>query len=247
MIRCVVYNLSGGLDPGALATVLRSIEPDIVCATEVPSRLALRRLAGRSGLGVAVRAGRRRSSVAILVSDDVRVISADSHDLTAAPDLPQRSVAQAIVGVGTTRLAVFSVQFGTRPDVRLEHARELEAIAARVEAPVVVGADLNEAPSGAAASRLSEVLVDAWAVAGQGNGQTFPNPEPMMRSDYLFVDRRLAIGRATVVADERTSVASHHLPLVVDLADVAESDIPRAVPDERDLLEGPAATDESAA
>lgn len=228
MIRCVVYNLSGGLDVGALRAVLSSIRPDIVCATEVPSRLALRRLASRVGLDVAVRAGRRRLSVAVLVGERVRVVSADTYDLASGPDLPQRSVAQAIVQVGSTRLAVLAVQLGMRPEVRREHARELEAIARRIDASIVLGADLNEPPTGAAAARMSEVLVDAWEAGGQGSGHTFPNPEPMMRSDYLFVDRRLAVGRATIVADDRTTVASHHLPLVVELADVADVDVPRA-------------------
>lgn len=228
MIGCLAYNLSGGLDLRGLADVIEAASPDIVCATEVPSRLALRRLGGRVGLDVAVRAGRRRLSVAIFVGESVRVISTDSHELSSAPDLPQRCVAQAILGVGSLRLAVFAVQLGMRPELREEHTQELEAVVARVDVPVVIGADLNEPPGGASATRLSHVLIDAWATAGEGIGHTFPNPEPMTRTDYLFVDRRLAVARAYVPDDDRAAVASHHRPVVAWIADVVEADLPRA-------------------
>lgn len=234
MIRVVTYNLSGGLDIGALAEVLASLEPDVVCAVEAPARMGLRRLARRADLDVAIRAGRRRLGVALLTGERARVLSAVAHDLTPVEGLPHRAVAQAIVGVGSLRLGVFAVQFGLRPEVRAVHVGAVEQLAAKVNAPVVIGGDLNEAPGGPTVGRLAEILVDAFETAGEGLGATYPNPEPMSRKDYVFVDRSLAVVRAFVPADGLVAVASHHRPVVAELAAVEEVGEPARASEARD-------------
>ncbi|MDP8930950.1 MAG: endonuclease/exonuclease/phosphatase family protein [Actinomycetota bacterium] len=222
MIRVVAYNMSGGLDANAVSAVLAAVEPDIVCAVEVPPRFGLRRLARRVGLEVAATAGRRRLSVAILTAERVRVVSAVAHQLSPVPGIVPRSVAQAILGVKALRLTAFAVQFGLRPDVRATHCRDLEEHLRKVSTPVVVGADLNEAPNGAVAQRLASTLQDAYAVSGQGIGDTYPNPEPLARKDYVFVDRALTVLRSWVPEDPPVAVASQHRPVVAEVAEAAK-------------------------
>jgi endonuclease/exonuclease/phosphatase family metal-dependent hydrolase len=229
VIRVVTYNVSGASDPGAVGRVLAALRPDVVCMLEAPSGRGLRRVARAAGLATVVRAGRRRTSTAILVGERVRVLSHARYGLTAADGSPPRHLAHAIVGVGGLRLSVAATQFGMRPERRLDDTAEVERLLAGVELPSVLGVDLNESPKGPVASRLAQVLQDAFAVAGTGHGDTYPTPDPSSRQDFCFVDRALTIGRAHVPADDPVDVASHHRPVVVDLAGSETEDEPGRV------------------
>lgn len=225
MIRVAVYNVSGGHERSAIEQVLSAVEPDVVCLVETPPRFPLRRLARRAGLRVAVRAGGRRLGVSVLTGERVRVVNTTHHDLTPRDGGPGRRVAQAIIGVGSVRLAVLAVQLGLDPDTRTAHREELERIVAKLDVPVAVGADLNEPAGGPNVTRLAEVLQDAFAVAGRGPGHTFPNPDPIARKSYAFVDRSLAILRAWVPHEPPISTAGHHRPVVVEVAEPGEEPV----------------------
>lgn len=231
MIRVVTYNVSGALDTGAVATVLASLRPDVVCLLEAPSRFPLRRIAKSAGLTVVERAGRRRVSTAILVGEDTRLLSHDRFELPSPPGVPTRHLAHAIVGVGGHRLSVAATQFGMQPEQREEHVTAVVRILEAVELPTVLGVDLNESPHGAAATRLAALLQDAFAVAGTGRGETYPTPDPSTRQDFCFVDAVLAIESAHVPSEPPVDVASHHRPVVVDLAgpDSGEDRVPSSL------------------
>jgi endonuclease/exonuclease/phosphatase family metal-dependent hydrolase len=61
--------------------------------------------------------------------------------------------------------------------------------------------------------RLTAVLDDAWAEAGQGRGGTFPATTPRTRIDYVLISPDLRAA-AAVVVDSR---ASDHRPVRADL------------------------------
>lgn len=249
MIRVVTYNVNGAIDTAAAATVLATLAPDIVCLLEAPSRFPLRRIARAAGLTVVERAGRRRLSTAILVGHETRVLSHDRFELPSPSGVPARHLAHAIVGVGGHRLSVAATQFGMRPEQREHNLVEVERILDAVELPTVLGVDLNESPNGAVAARLAELLQDAFAVAGSGHGETYPTPDPSTRQDFCFIDHALAIERAHVPTAAPVDIASHHRPVVVDLAgpDADDDRVPTPVtevepPDEEpDEAEEPAA------
>lgn len=194
----------------------------MVCASEVPGRFALSRLARRSNLSVVTRRGKRGWASAILASHDVHVRTRGVIDLPASDGVPDRVATTAILAAGGIRLAVVSVQLGLRPEVREQHAHLLERAMASIDAPTVLAGDLNETPSGVVATRFAEVLEDAFAVAGEGRGETYPNPDPSARRDLVYVDRRLAVQRCWVPSISPISVASHHRPVVVELAGTDE-------------------------
>lgn len=226
MIRVVVYNVSGALDAGAVGSVLADLRPDLACLVEAPSRAGLRRVSRTAALSPVVRAGRRRVSVAILAGERVRVLSQSRHELTSPPGAPARHAAHAIVGVGGLRLSVVAAQLGMRPEVREENRRQLEELLAGVDAPNVLGVDLNESPKGAVAARLGRHLQDAFAVAGEGRGETYPTPDPSTRQDFCYLDTSLTVRRAHVPSHPPIDVASHHRPLVVELAATGAEDEP---------------------
>lgn len=217
MIRVAAYNLSGLHDPGAVAAVLRPLDCDLVCAIETPGRLALQRLARRTGFEVAARAGRGRLGVAVLAAERVRVLSSSRHELARLTGLPQRSCAQVIASVAGVRVVVFAVQLGLRPEAREAHAAELTDLTATVDAAAIVAGDLNEPPGGIASERFSALLDDAHVVAGEGSGVTYPNPDPAARRDYVLVARALEVLRAWVPDEPPVAIASHHRPVVAEL------------------------------
>lgn len=214
----MAYNISGGREATALGEVLRGLRPDIVCVSEAPGRLALGRLARRSNLTVVCRGGKRSWGSAILAGHGVHVLSRGTFDLPAPDGVPDRVAAKAIVTSGGVRLAVVSTQLGLRPEVRETHARRLEDVLASIDAPAVLAGDFNETASGSVAQRFAEVLTDAFAAAGEGRGETYPNPDPSARRDLVFVDRSLAVVRCWVPSISPIGVASHHRPVVVELA-----------------------------
>lgn len=218
VIRVVTYNVSGALDAPAIGRVLASLEPDIVCVLEAPGRGGLRRIARAASLSTVVRAGRKRVATAILAGERVRVLSHARHQLSAAEGSPHRHLTHAILGVAGARLSVAATQFGMRPDVRDADAGEVERILVGVDLPSVLCVDLNESPRGPVATRFAEVLQDAFAVSGTGHGDTYPTPDPSTRQDFCFVDRSLTVIRAHVPVEPPVDTASHHRPLVVDLA-----------------------------
>jgi endonuclease/exonuclease/phosphatase family metal-dependent hydrolase len=224
MIRVVTYNVSGGLDIEALGSVLRRLDPTIVCLLERPGGGRLRSLAKACDLEVAARAGRKGTGTAILVDEQVRVLATASVPLTVPKDVPNREATQAIVGVDGARLSVTAVQFGLRPDVRQTNREELFAFLDSIELPKVIGADLNESVRGSVAAALAARFQDAFGVWGSPGGETYPTTDPSTRQDFLFVDHRLRVVSCRVATEPPVEVASHHRPVVAELESVPGAD-----------------------
>ncbi len=217
-MRLVAYNVSGGRDPVTAGRLLATIEPDVVCLTEIPSTDRLKALARFAGLHIVARAGRRGTGTAILATEQVRVRATARVPLTTPRDVPARQATHAILSLGGLGVSVTSVQFGLRPEVRRTNLGELLDYLATIEQPSVIGTDLNESIRSPVAASLAERLQDAHAVAGSGAGLTYPTADPSTRQDFVFVSRRLQVRAATVPTDAQVQVASHHRPVVVDLA-----------------------------
>jgi endonuclease/exonuclease/phosphatase family metal-dependent hydrolase len=225
MIRVVTYNVSGGLDIEALGSVLRRLDPTIVCLLERPGGGRLRSLAKACDLNVVARAGRKGSGTAILANDQVRVLATASVPLTVPKDVPSREATQAIIGVDGARLSVTAVQLGLRPDVRQTNREELFAFLDSIGLPKVIGADLNESVRGSVAGALAERFQDAFGVWGSPGGETYPTTDPSTRQDFVFADHRLRVVNCRVATDPPVDVASHHRPVVAELEAVPGPDL----------------------
>ncbi|MFA9429250.1 endonuclease/exonuclease/phosphatase family protein [Egicoccus sp. AB-alg2] len=222
MIRVVAYNVSGGLDLGAAATVLRDLDPRIVCVLEAPGAARLKRLAGSAGLRVAARSGRRGAGTAVLVHADVRVSSTAGVPLRTPRDVPRREATHVIARIGGLRLSVTAVQLGLRPEYRRANLEQLQTFLDTVDAPSIVGCDLNESTRSPVAAALAERFLDAHAVAGTGGGETYPTVDPSTRQDFVFVDRSLRVLGSFVPTQHPVAIASHHRPVVADVAGFAD-------------------------
>lgn len=219
MIRLVAYNTDGARDTAAVAAVLAALGADVALLVEAPRRLATRRVARDAGLDLAVHTGGRRGGAAVLVGARTHVVTTAAHTLTAVDGAPRRHAAVAVLDVGALGLGVATVQLGPPAAARATHAREVAGLVDRLAVPAVLGVDGDEPPSAPVLRHLTEGRQDAFAVAGQGRGETHPNPEPTVRRHLVLVHPTLVVARCLVPDGSDVLAAGPHRPVVVDLAD----------------------------
>lgn len=213
-LRVVSWNVRSLRDDAAgVAGFLASLAPDVVLLQEAPrllgSRPANRRLARRAGLARAA-GGASAAGNLLLVAPRVRIVEAHAVRLPRRRGLHRRGVVLGVVERDGARLAVAGTHLDLEPAARLASAERVRGSLPETY-PLVLGADVNEEPGGAAWAALSRGLVDAAASCGP----TFPLREPRRRIDVLLLDPRLV---AVAVQVPRPGPVTDHLPLVADLA-----------------------------
>lgn len=221
-LRVLVYNahqLRAGVGP--VAHVIGRLEPDVALLAETGPRWRLRRLGRLLGMQVARDPWsplRRRVRNAVLARPPWQVRDHRLHRFADVrrPWNPRGALVAELSGPDGPRLSVCATHLGLHPLERLHAARELLAL--ELPHPAIVGGDLNELPDGRAVAELSRRLVDAWTVAGDGPGQTFPAGAPTARIDYLFVSPGIRVERALVPELPEARGASDHLPLLAELS-----------------------------
>ncbi|MEX0869066.1 MAG: hypothetical protein WD011_05280, partial [Nitriliruptoraceae bacterium] len=183
MIRFVVYNVTGGMDPDAVARVLGDIAPDVVSVIGAPTPRSVRALRRATEYGVAVRGGRGDGATALFVRPDVLVRSVERIALTADRKVSWRVASHAIVSSGGVNVSVLAVAFGLRPESRAADFDRLRQAVSGVEPPSVLGVALNESITSTVGARFTEAYQDAFAIAGVGVGDTYPSVDPIARRD----------------------------------------------------------------
>lgn len=217
-LRVLSYNVrSLRDDPAAVAAVIRTANPDVVCVQEAPRfaqwRTRCARLARESGL-VIVTGGRRAGAVLLLAALRVRVTGTREVLLTRTPRLHQRGLAVAVLEVAGASYAVASMHLGLDPAERRRHVDEVLYQLADVEPPLVLAGDVNEEPGWPAWRTLAARMQDAYAVAGTGDGATFSARRPRRRIDAIFVDHRLEVATCEALAGPAVGQASDHRPVL---------------------------------
>ena len=219
-LRVLVYNVKAfRLGVRNVATLIAEHGPDIALLQECGPRYRLRRFARAIGMEpVSVHFFLRRSiHNAVLVRPPWRVMSHRLHRFPKDVRFYPRGALVARVGRAGFRLSTISLHLGLKPGVRRRNADELMSIVQRLNGPVVAGGDFNEAPEGKAVGWLSGHLQDAFAVKGEGRGETFRADVPSARIDYLFANERVQVERAWVLSGPEAAASSDHLPVLVDL------------------------------
>lgn len=214
-IRVLSYNVrSLRDDAAAVATVIRTSRPDIVCVQEAPRFLRWRSkcaaLARQSGL-VVVTGGRPAGAMLLLAALRVRVRAAKDVKLRKHFRLHQRGLAIAEIEVGGVAYAVASMHLSLNDAERLAQADELFAKLADQTAPLILAGDVNETPDGPAWARIANRLADG------GGGHTYSAKRPHKRIDAVFADPRLEFLSCEVPDVPGIDVASDHRPLLAVL------------------------------
>ncbi|MFV2083185.1 endonuclease/exonuclease/phosphatase family protein [Micromonospora sp. LOL_021] len=246
-LRVLTYNIHGQRDDrAALAEVVRQIAPDVAILQEAPRRWRwrTRSAALANAFDMVVGAGGPPPlGNLVLTTLRVRVRSTWSVRFPLTPGRHLRGAVFARCAVGPARFVVAGSHLSTDPTERPAQARLLRQACAEVDAPVILGLDVNDQPAnpdgppspgsdtrlvpgsdtpppgdtGEAWRLAAAGFTDAAAAAGSGRAGTFPGRDPRRRIDAIFVDPRIEVAGCRVVDTPAARRASDHLPVVADL------------------------------
>lgn len=214
----------GKLDLERIARLIEAMDCDVVGLQEV-DRFAKRSdrvdqpqwLAKRLDLHVAF--GRnekhdRRREYGNAILSRWPVTDSDNTLLPRFDDHEQRGLLRAVIAAPKGELTVASTHL-MHDDNADERVAQAEAIVAKLgDSPkrtVLVG-DFNARPGSDPIELLCESFTDSWAVAGNGDGHSYPSLDPHKRIDYLFASADLE-PRSPRLQDTDPA-ASDHLPVV---------------------------------
>lgn len=222
-IRLLTYNVRGlRAGSAAVAAVIASVRPDVVCVQEAPVwwrwRTRAAELARLSGLYV-VTGGRPAAGNVLLCAARVDRMTAEDHRFSRTPGLATRGCAWAILRVGGVKVGVIGVHFGLRASERSRHAEDVASIAERLRAvgamTVVVAADLNSKPWSREWEPLLRRLRDP--VATDVAWGTFPAEAPTARIDVVLVEPNVTVVSCAVPDHPDVTRASDHRPVLAVL------------------------------
>jgi endonuclease/exonuclease/phosphatase family metal-dependent hydrolase len=224
IVRILSYNVrSLRDDAGAVARVIRSVQPHVVCIQEAPRLLRWRAkcaaLARRAGL-VVVTGGRTAAANLILSSLDVDVTATQDVLFTKDRRLHQRGAALAVLRCDGGSFAVAGIHLDLVAEPRVRHVGELgRALTGMVPAgtPTVVAGDVNDVPGSAAWAQLTEDRLDVWATTGEGDGFTYSAQSPRRRIDGIFTGPGVVPISARVIDSTDVRRGSDHRPVFVEL------------------------------
>ena len=219
-MRVVSYNVRSLRDDrDAVAATLRALAPDLVCVQEAPrflfSRAKCAALAGAAGLTV-LAGGRSAAGNLLLGGPRVQLVSASRFRLPRSGRRHRRAVAVAEVEVDGARLVLAGTHLSLDPLERLAQVRRL--VARLTDAPLILGADVNDLPGSPPWALLTANLRDSYATAPRGEAFTFPARDPNRRLDAVFVSPEFSVSGCGVPPDlVDPARATDHLPVVADL------------------------------
>ena len=215
-LRVMAWNVHGfRAGTKEIAEAVRAEEPDVLILNETGYLgFRLRRFSRRLGMEGSTGATLRwRIPNAVLVKPPWRVVRGQVAVLPRAGRTLRRGAVLAQLGRTGQRLWVVGVHLGLSGQERAAHAKVLTDLLSGRH-PTVLGGDLNEDASGAAARWISGRFWDA--ASELPDGATFPARDPRARIDYLFVSEGIRVERVAT-GGERYARLSDHLPVLADL------------------------------
>lgn len=233
-LRLLSYNVRSLRDDAdAVARVIRSARPHVVCVQEAPRLLRWRArcasIARRSGL-VVVTGGRVAAGNLVMCALGVDVVARRDELLSREPRLHQRGVALASLRWQGVEFAVAGIHLDLQSAARLRHVGELERVLASFvgpNRPVAIAGDVNDVPGSRVWDALSAGRADVFAAVGAGVGDTYSTTQPVRRIDAVFAGAGFTPVSARVLTGPDVAAASDHCPLLVELELPVRSDLAR--------------------
>lgn len=234
-IRIVSYNVHScvgtdrKLDPGRVADVIASLQPDIIGLQELDvgrkrsggidqaEAIALR-LKMNFHFHPALSFEKELYGDALLTAFPMRLVKAAGLASYGEP----RGALWAELEVGERRLQVFNTHLGLLRRDRLRQAQELSGPnwlghPTLRDQPTILMGDFNSIPSSAPYRHLRTVLEDTKVQTGKFAAPSFPTRFPLLRLDHVFVANGPRIMNVEAVRNEATRLASDHLPLLAEI------------------------------
>jgi endonuclease/exonuclease/phosphatase family metal-dependent hydrolase len=221
-LRVMTYNVRSLRDDvDALTSVVRSGAPDVLLVQEAPrfARWRSKRagLARRCGLVVAT--ADRPGGLCIMTALRVDLVGTSFSLLPKGSGHHQRAIAGATVSFGGLKWDVRSIHMSTDQGERDRHLPAvLSTLSNDAGAPLIIGGDLNEDPSGPMFGAISARFQDCFDVAGSAPGLTSPAAAPTHRLDAIFADPALSVLSCEVMDHAGVTTGSDHRPVLAVLA-----------------------------
>ncbi|MFP3866726.1 MAG: endonuclease/exonuclease/phosphatase family protein [Desulfobacteraceae bacterium] len=231
--KALTYNIHGGFGKGQqklqlLSEMLSQAAPQVICLQEVkqgPTRFGWENqglLLGRyleywwAFAPVRAHTGGVLGN-AVLSTWPIR--HTRHHDLTILRRA-RRGCLEAEIATPWGPLRVFNVHLGHLPRERAGQARQLLARLAASggdgDLPILVAGDFNSLPQSFVSHFLRKQLVDVWGTVGHGRGGTYSTRLPLLRIDYIYINKKLAPRAAQVVRPKGSRQISDHFPLLAE-------------------------------
>jgi endonuclease/exonuclease/phosphatase family metal-dependent hydrolase len=140
----------------------------------------------------------------------------ESHNILlprASPENEQRGLLVLDVERDGARFRLHNAHLGVSAQDRELQVAAILAEVDKATAPYALLGDFNAPQTAPEFAPLFERLRDAWTLAGEGDGFTFPATDPTARIDYVLVPAQVGVSAARVPAE----LASDHRPLVAEL------------------------------
>jgi endonuclease/exonuclease/phosphatase family metal-dependent hydrolase len=218
-LRVLSYNVhSLDDDATALASVVRTVAPDLVFVQEGPRRLRWRtRCADLAhSFGMLYAAGGLPSlGNVIMTSHRVRIHETWYLRYPLTPGRHMRGAVFARCSIGRVPFVAVGSHLATDDDERPEQAHLLKSTMAECDAPIVYGGDFNETSGGSAWRMVADGLLDPGAA---DDVPTFSVANPRRRIDAVLVDPAFQIIKHEVVDSPDVRRASDHFPILLDVA-----------------------------
>lgn len=231
--RVMTYNihhgegLDGRVDLPRIAEVIRRESADIVALQEVDKgvtrtdrRDLTAELAALTGLTGVFRNNfhYQGGEYGNAILTRFPVVAVTNLHYTMLRTNEQRGLLQVTLNARGRPLVVLNTHIDYRGDdsERLLNVEQIFAAAAgHAGRPILLCGDFNDTPGSRTHTRLKERFADAWELAGQGDGHSYPADQPRKRIDYIWLspDARFKPVRAWIPSTD----ASDHRPVVVEL------------------------------
>ena len=209
-----VASLRAGPEP--CGAVIRAAEVDVAALEEAPrfARWRSKRAALAREAGMVVATADRVGGVYLVTSIRAEVGEPRHIVLPRTSGLHQRALVGVTVSIARGKpWEVFVTRLGLDAGERERHARSILAQLPAAER-LVLAADMNEAPDGAAWQALGAALTDA--------GAQRPSPDPGRR-DAVFLAGGIQVMSYDVLDDPAARACSDHLPIVVTVSSTPSS------------------------
>ncbi|HAU30715.1 MAG: Endonuclease/exonuclease/phosphatase [Desulfotomaculum sp. 46_296] len=222
MIRVLTYNIhhgegAGGISLTKIAAVIRKSSPDLVALQEVDMFMPrsffanqARRLAKMLGLQYVF--GRAASWLIIMRYGNAVLLRGtilQHNNLVLTKGRECRALLRTRIKTGQCPAFHFlNTHLGLSSDERRAQADKIAQVVSVLKGPVVLAGDFNAGPEAEEFKSLN-CLLNFSALTNP----TYPSHEPVCFLDNILVSRHWSVLRAATVK----SLASDHLPLIVDL------------------------------
>ncbi len=243
-LRVMTYNIhyaegtDGRLDVDRIAAVIRAENPDIVCLQEVDQgtertgRLDTPALLGAAldmrpfyGPNVDLQGGHYGN----LTLTRLPVEATENIKLPTPEGVEPRGALRLSVTFAGRPLDIYNTHFGLKAEQRLAQARKvIEVLDGRADVPTILAGDLNEGgprgfelhgadPEGKGWEAVKLLFTRFKPIQPGWFKPTFPSTAPRRSIDYVLFTEPLSARGMRIIEDERTRVASDHLPVVMEI------------------------------